>query len=181
MGLLKVARMGHPVLVAVAESVPPEELAGDRVQRLIDDMVDTMRDEQGVGLAAPQVHESLRIFVMEPGPPDEPGGGLRVLVNPVVRPVGEDRIELWEGCLSIPRIRGRTERHAEVVVDYQDRHGREHSETFEGFPAAVVQHENDHLDGLFFFSRMPDLRQIAFDDELMRHAPDDEDEEDDGS
>ncbi|NNE43839.1 MAG: peptide deformylase [Gemmatimonadetes bacterium] len=190
MGLLKVARMGHPVLVAKAAEVSPEDLAGDRIQRLIDDMIDTMRDERGVGLAAPQVHESLRLFVMDPGPTEEgdgeggaanrpavdPDSGLRVLVDPVLTPRGGDRLQLWEGCLSIPGIRGLTERHAAVEVRYLDRNGREQHEVFEDFPAAVVQHENDHLDGLFFFSRMPDLTRIAFDDELARHGSLDEDE-----
>lgn len=166
MGILKVARMGHPVLVARAKAVAPAELTGSRLQRLIDDMVDTMREERGVGLAAPQVHESLRLFVMEP----QGEGGLSVIANPVLQFPSDEKQELWEGCLSIPRIRGLTERWAEVRVDCLDRHGSPQSLSFRGLPAAVVQHETDHLDGTFFFRRMPDLSRIGFEDELARHS-----------
>ena len=187
MAILKVARLGHPVLLRVADSVPRDALATPAMQQLIDDLLETMRDERGVGLAAPQVHRSLRLFVMDPGPsrePEEQGGGLRVLVNPELTFPEEDRIGLWEGCLSIPGLRGETERFARVDVAYLDRDGRTVRATFEGFPAAVVQHENDHLDGILFLQRMPDLTRLAFEDQMGRLRPDDEpeaegDEEDD--
>jgi peptide deformylase len=170
--VLKIARMGNPVLVGRAEPVTPQELAAERIQRLIDDMVETMREERGVGLAAPQVHESLRLFVMEPDGEES----LRILANPVLSFPSEETQELWEGCLSIPGIRGLTRRRAEVRVECLDRHGRAESLTFRGLPAAVVQHETDHLDGIFFFRRMPDLSRIGFEDELARYREgDDED------
>ena len=172
MGILKVARMGHPVLLQRALPVPREELVGPLLQRLIDDMVETMREERGVGLAAPQVHESLRLFVMEP----DGVRSLQVLANPVLAFPSDDKQELWEGCLSIPRIRGLTERSAEVRVDCWDRHGNPQSLSFRGLPAAVVQHETDHLDGTFFFRRMPDLSRIGFEDELARHSEDEPEE-----
>jgi peptide deformylase len=173
MGILKIARMGHPVLVQTARPVTREELAGPRLQRLIDDMVETMREERGVGLAAPQVHESLRLFVMQPA--DEESLG--IVVNPVLDFPSDEKQELWEGCLSIPGIRGRTERWADVRVQCWDREGEERRLSFHGLPAAVVQHETDHLDGCFFFRRMPDLSRIGFEDELARHAADSDEEE----
>jgi peptide deformylase len=170
MAILKVARLGNPVLLRPADPVPAAELSGERIQRLIDDMIATMHDERGVGLAAPQVHESLRIFVMDPGGEAEDGGGLRVVVNPrLTFPDGEVQ-ELWEGCLSIPGLRGRTRRHARVAVESLDRRGRTQRFEVEGFPAAVVQHETDHLDGILFLRRMPDLDALSFEDEMTRRG-----------
>lgn len=180
MAILKVARLGNPVLLRPAEPVGPEELGTPRVQRLIDDMIATMRDERGVGLAGPQVHESLRLFVMDPGGPTEAEDGLRVVVNPELAFPGEEVQELWEGCLSIPGLRGRTLRHARVAVKCLDREGRPESFELEGFPAAVVQHETDHLDGILFFHRMPDLDALSFDDELARFHPDRGEDVEDG-
>ena len=168
MSILKIARMGHPVLVAHAEPIAPEELAGPDLQRLIDDMIETMRDAPGVGLAAPQVYESRRLFVMDPGPSEDGASRLEVVVNPELTFPGDEVIELWEGCLSIPRVRGHTERKEVVHVKCLDRHGVARTLELTAFAAAVAQHENDHLDGLFFFSRMPDLTEIAFEDEFER-------------
>jgi peptide deformylase len=174
MAILKVARLGSPVLLRKAAPVSPAELSGERIQRLIDDMVATMRDERGVGLAAPQVHESLRIFVMDPGGEAEEGGGLRVVVNPRLEFPGGEVQELWEGCLSMPGLRGRTVRHARVAVESLDRQGRAQRFEVEGFPAAVVQHETDHLDGILFLHRMPDLDTLSFEDEMARLLADED-------
>jgi peptide deformylase len=197
--ILKVARMGHPVLTRVADPVDPEELADPALQRFLDDMVDTMRDERGVGLAAPQVHRSLRLFVMEPpraerdddedegDGEDDPfdgeeedddgeeheeheGDAAIVVVNPVLTFPGTGKIVLWEGCLSMPGLRGRTERARFVNVEALDRHGRPLLLELEGFGAAVVQHETDHLDGILFPARMPNPSLLAFEDELDRHG-----------
>lgn len=171
MAILKIARLGHPVLIRKTEPVALSDLATPELQRLIDDMIETMWDAPGVGLAAPQVHQSLRLFVMDPGKGGEGDGpsGLRVLVNPVLTFPTDERIRLWEGCLSIPGLRGRTERFAEVDATFLDREGRAQQVSFRGLPAVVVQHETDHLDGVFFLHRMPDLARLAFDDELGRH------------
>jgi peptide deformylase len=170
MALLNVARLGRAVLVTKAEPLSVAELRTTEVQRLIDDMLETMRDAPGVGLAAPQVHRSLRLFVMDPGRArdGEEGGGPRVVVNPVLTFPDEERLTLWEGCLSIPGVRGRTERHATVEVEYLDREGRPQQVRFHGLPSVVAQHETDHLDGILFFQRMPDLSLLAFEDELER-------------
>lgn len=180
MAILKVARLGHPVLVRKADPVALGDLASPELQRLVEDMIETMREAPGVGLAAPQVHQPLRLFVMDPGKLGErdAGEGLRVVVNPVLTFPNDERIHLWEGCLSIPGIRGRTERFAAVDVDCLDREGRPQHVSFRGFPAAVVQHEVDHLDGKFFLHRMPDLACLAFEDELGRHGEDDAEESD---
>jgi peptide deformylase len=171
--------MGHPVLLRVAESLTKERLATPEIQTLIDDMIETMRDERGVGLAAPQVHESLRLFVMDPNAGEEESEP-RVVVNPVLSFPNEERISLWEGCLSIPGIRGETERFADVEVRAWDRHGKPWQASFQDFAAAVVQHETDHLDGLFFFTRMPDPNRIAFEEEFSRYVRDAEDHDCEG-
>lgn len=183
MAILKVARLGNPVLLRPGVPVSPSELRSERIQRLIDDMIATMRDERGVGLAGPQVHESLRLFVMDPGGTETEGVGLRVVVNPQLTFPDDEIQELWEGCLSVPGIRGRTMRRARVRVDSLDRQGRPQHLELEGFPAAVVQHETDHLDGILFFHRMPDLDALSFDDQMSRftgeedHEGDEEGEE----
>jgi peptide deformylase len=169
MAILKVARMGHPVLVRKADPVDPSHVPRPEFQRFINDMIETMRDAPGVGLAAPQVHVPLRLFVMDPGPTEAGREGLAVVVNPELTFPGPEKIRLWEGCLSVPGIRGLTERWAEVEVRCLDRDGRERTHSLEGFPAAVVQHETDHLDGLLFLSRMPDLTEVAFEEEYARY------------
>jgi peptide deformylase len=175
MALLKIARMGHPVLRRRAREIEPEVLVRSDTQQLIDDMIETMRDAPGVGLAAPQVHRSIRLFVMDPGS-DGGGSRLQVLANPTLTFPSDEKMRLWEGCLSMPGIRGETERWAAVDVDGLDRDGRPVRLSFEGYPAAVVQHETDHLDGVLFLARMPDPLAIAFEDELARRT-----EEDSGS
>jgi peptide deformylase len=169
MAILKVARMGNPVLSRRAEPVDPAALPTADLQRLVDDMIETMRDERGVGLAGPQVHRSLRLFVMElPEDVEGPQGPI-VVVNPVLTFPGPETMRLWEGCLSMPGIRGLTRRWRAVQVSGLDRRGRRLELELAGFPAAVAQHENDHLDGILFLQRMPDLSRIAFEDELERH------------
>jgi peptide deformylase len=173
MSLLKVARMGHPVLRQRARHVEAAELRHSSTQKLIDDMIDTMHEYHGVGLAAPQVHEGLRIFVAaidprsdEPLPPDVTP---MVFVNPVVSPVGTAVHEDWEGCLSIPDIRGRVPRCREVVVRALDRSGGKIELSSKDFPARVIQHETDHLDGVLFFDRMTSFETLAFFEEYSRY------------
>lgn len=161
MSILKVARMGHPVLRTPARNVNPSELTDSVIQRLIDDMFETMQEYQGIGLAAPQVHIGLRLFVAGV---DDPEVGIPpiVMVNPEVSPIGNETEDDWEGCLSIPDIRGRVPRRAEIRVRSLDRHGREHTMTAAGFPARVIQHETDHLDGVLFLDRMSSFDSLTF-------------------
>jgi peptide deformylase len=177
MSILKVARMGHPVLRARARALEPAEIRSPRIQQLIDDMLDTMHEYQGVGLAAPQVHESLRLFVAGFPPSrdrqDDEDDRDRfpevVLINPEVRADGPESVEDWEGCLSIPDIRGRVPRARRVTVRAYDRRGKPIEMQASGFSARVVQHETDHLDGILFFDRMRSFDSLTFLDEFGRY------------
>ncbi len=172
--------MGHPLLRAPARPVEPALIRSPQFQRLIDDMFDTMREYQGVGLAAPQVHESLRLFVcgFAPSPhdeedervPDEDRVPLMALVNPEITPVGADLTEDWEGCLSIPDIRGRVPRARQITVRGYDRGGKRIELRVSGFTARVVQHETDHLDGVLFFDRMRSFESLTFLEEFNRYG-----------
>ena len=171
MAILKVARLGHPVLRRVAEPLTRGQIRSTEVQRLIDDMIETMREYDGVGLAAPQVHAAQRLVVVEvPASSDGARSALplTVLANPVLTPLGAERAEDWEGCLSLPDLRGRVPRFARVRVEAFDRQGRPLSLDLEGFSARVVQHECDHLDGVLFPDRMTDLKSLSFQREFER-------------
>jgi peptide deformylase len=180
MAIRKIARLGEPLLRRRSEPVPAEQIASPRVQALIDDMIETMRDADGAGIAAPQVHEPLRICVIEvsenPRYPSFPAIPLLVLVNPVVEPLvpaplrTEDTIALYEGCLSVAGIRGLVRRPRKVRVRALDRRGSLLDFEWEGVPAAIVQHETDHLDGVLFVDRA-DTRTLCFLREYDRHVP----------
>ena len=159
--------MGHPVLRTRARPLEPHEIGTPRIQQLIDDMFETMDDSQGIGLAGPQVHQSLRLFVA--GVDDEEGMMPPVvMINPEVTPVGSSVEEDWEGCLSIPDIRARVPRATDVRIRALDRHGRPIAITASGFPARVIQHETDHLDGVLFFDRMTSFESLTFLEEYSR-------------
>lgn len=172
MAIRKVAVLGHPVLRRVAEEIPPERIGDPEVQRLVDDLVETMREYEGAGIAAPQVYESRQICVLEELPPDPEEGfagvPFLVLVNPKIRALTTETVEFWEGCLSVPDLRGLVARPGSVHVDAYDRHGRPLSFDAGGFFATVLQHEADHLHGLLFVDRA-DSRTLAFTRELRRH------------
>jgi peptide deformylase len=171
MSILKVARMGHPVLRAKARALTSSDIKTTLVQRLIDDMMETMVEYHGVGLAAPQIHESLRIFVADLGANDDERqeAELVAIVNPEVTPVGSEVVEGWEGCLSIPDIRGRVSRAREVTVSGLDRRGERVDVTARDFSARVMQHETDHLDGILFFDRMRGFDSLTFLEEYARY------------
>jgi len=157
---LPIVQIGHPTLRERAREVTVEELGSAEIQRICDDLVETMRAANGAGLAAPQVDIPLRIFAVEVGDnpryPYKPRLGLRVLVNPTVRAVGGETYENYEGCLSIPDLRGLLARATEVEVTYLDPGGNEHMERFGGLSAGTMQHELDHLDGILFPDRIED-------------------------
>ena len=175
MSILKVARMGHPVLRSRARPIDPSDIRSPRIQKLIDDMFETMREYQGVGLAAPQVHESLRLFVagFAPQEGDEDSKAESVpemaLINPEITPVGKAVAEDWEGCLSIPDIRGKVPRPSEIAVRAYDRQGKRIEVRARGFTARVIQHETDHLDGILFFDRMTSMKTLTFLEEFGRY------------
>lgn len=168
MPILKVCHLGHPVLRMESRRVSPDSLARASTQKLIDDMVETMVEYYGVGLAAPQVHESLAIAVIES---NGPRGTipLTVLVNPEVTVLDDELIEDWEGCLSIPDFRGRVSRCRKLRVDALDRKGKKIKITAEGFFARVIQHEFDHLMGKVYLDRMPDLKTLTHLPEFQRY------------
>ncbi|HEX6972922.1 MAG TPA: peptide deformylase [Vicinamibacterales bacterium] len=176
MSILKIARMGHPVLRAKSRPLHPSEIRTPKVQQLIDDMFETMKEYQGVGLAAPQVHEGLRLFVAGFPPPadddeedDEDHVPLMALINPEITPVGKETVEDWEGCLSIPDIRGRVPRARQITVRAFDRTGKKIEIEASGFTARVIQHETDHLDGVLFFDRMKSFQSLTFIEEFGRY------------
>jgi peptide deformylase len=169
MSILKVARMGHPVLRQKARALDPTEVRTPGFQKLIDDMIETMVEYEGIGLAAPQVHESVRLFVAGI---EGTGDDLKIVpfVNPVITPIGDEQTDDWEGCLSIPDLRGRVPRARDVVVNALDRRGKPFEMTLRNYPARVVQHETDHLDGVLFLDRMTTLESLAFFEEFQRYG-----------
>ena len=170
MSILKVARIGNPVLRTKTRPVEPSEIQHPGFQKFVDDMVETMNEYRGIGLAAPQVHESVRLVIVGIQTDDDEEDSLEVvpLINPEVTALSDDIVEGWEGCLSIPEMRGRVPRAARIRVQALDRHGKRFDRTLEGFPARVVQHETDHLDGVLFLDRMRSLDTLTYLDEYAR-------------
>ena len=180
MSILKVARMGHPVLRQRARPISTSDLRDPMMQTLINDMIDTMHEYSGVGLAAPQIHEELRLFVaLLDNDPDGDSDAV-VVVNPEIVPVSDQKLEGWEGCLSIPDIRGRVPRYSDIVVRALDRTGKKIELALKGFPARVAQHETDHLDGILFFDRMTSMQSLTYLDEYSRYHAKGEDGDKDG-
>ena len=173
MSILKVTRLGHPVLRRVAQPFSLEELRAASTQKLIDDMIETMKEYDGVGLAADQVHESRQVAVLEvadnPRYPDKPKVPLSVLVNLRVTPLDEAMEEDWEGCLSIPDLRGRVPRHKNIRVQALDRNGKPMDFVAKDFHARVIQHEWDHLNGKVYLDRMRDFSTLTFLQEFARY------------
>jgi len=170
MAILKVAVLGNPVLRVLAE--PVRNIQAPEVQRLIDDMIETMREYRGVGLAAPQVHRSLQIAVIEeeknPDAPKEASRPLTVVINPRIVPLTDQMEEDWEGCLSIPELRGKVHRFKEIEVEAQDRRGKPLHLKASEFFARVIQHEHDHLIGTLFLDRMKNFETLTFPAEFTR-------------
>lgn len=176
MSILKIARMGHPVLRKKTRSLEPSEIKSDSIQKLIDDMLETMAEYRGIGLAAPQVHAGVRLFVaglIDAGGDDDEQDEAEIktvtVINPEIKPVGSETSEDWEGCLSIPDIRGRVVRPRRVKVRGLDRRGHRIEFDVRDYAARVMQHEADHLDGLLFVDRMNGLESLTFVEELERY------------
>jgi peptide deformylase len=178
MAILKVCVLGNPVLRVPAE--PVKNIQAPEIQRLIDDMIETMREYRGIGLAAPQVHRSLQIAVIEeekaPEASQEPSRPLLVLINPRIIPVTDQMAEDWEGCLSIPELRGKVPRFQEIEVQAHDRRGTALRLKASDFSARVIQHECDHLTGTLFLDRMKSFETLTFPAEYARFWAPREDE-----
>jgi peptide deformylase len=172
MAILKIARMGHPVLRAKAAPVP--DPGAPEIRKLVADMIETLEDIGGAGLAAPQVHVAQRVVVFKvaaertTGRPDDMPVPLTVLVNPVIEPVGEAGELGWEGCLSVPGLRGAVPRWARIRYRAETPDGEAIDRVVEGFHARVVQHECDHLDGVLYPQRMTDHRLLSFVEEWQK-------------
>jgi peptide deformylase len=174
MAILKIARMGHPVLKAHAE--PVSDPKAQEIQQLVRDMIETLEDVGGIGLAAPQVHVSKRVVIFYvPGERQEAANGepaedvpLTVLINPEIEPLSEEQVAGVEACLSVPGLAGPVPRWTHIRYRALDLHGRMFEREAKGYHARVVQHECDHLDGILYPMRMTDLSELAFVEELRR-------------
>jgi len=177
MTVLPIVTVGDPVLRERARDVTAEELALPAVQAFIDDLIETKRAADGAGIAANQVGDPRRIAVVEVTPdnpryPYKPPVPLTVMVNPVLEPVDDETVEINEGCLSVPELRGSLERHVTVRVRYLDRHGTEHVEERRGLTAGTFQHEVDHLNGVLFLDRVRDPTSFSTWEQFDRHQRD---------
>jgi peptide deformylase len=165
MAILKIARMGHPVLMRKAD--PVADPTAPDIALLARDMLDTLEDIGGRGLAAPQVHVPRRVVIFHSGEPNSPGPD--VLINPVIEPIGEETALGWEGCLSVPGLRGVVPRWRRIRYAGLDLDGNKVEREAADMHARVVQHECDHLDGVLYPQRMPDLRYLIFETEAKHH------------
>jgi peptide deformylase len=180
MAILKVARLGHPVLRRVADPIPKKEIKSDNIQSLIDDMFETMDEYEGIGLAGPQVHRSIQILVTgdisHPDNDDELIVERSAIINPEITFLTEEETSFYEGCLSVPDLRGKVSRPCRIRLRALDRDGKKIDRELEGFAAIVCQHEVDHLHGVMFIDRMRDMSTLAFLREHERYVGSGEEE-----
>jgi peptide deformylase len=173
MAVLDIAQIGHPILRERAREVSADELASPQIQQLIDDMIETMRHANGAGIAANQVKRAVRICVLEVANnkryPYKPNIPLTVLVNPVIEHLGDATFDNYEGCLSVPNLRGLVRRTLDVRVTALDRHGNPIDTTARGLTAGTYQHEADHLDGTLFLDRVTDTKTLCTWNEFRAH------------
>ncbi len=172
MAILKIARMGHPVLREEAELIDPEEIHSDYIQILIDSMIDTLVEYEGLGLAAPQVHISKQLVILDitslsENDSEEPS--YLVLINPKISELSSEKCTFWEGCLSIPDLRGKVDRSNKIFVHAYNQQGKEITFTAEDFFATAIQHEVDHLKGILYVDRIRNTKNLAFETEYQRY------------
>lgn len=173
MTLLKIAQIGHPVLRERARELTEEELGRSETQQFIDDLVETMRDANGAGLAANQVHYPVRICAIEvsdnPRYPYKPNVPLTILVNPQIEPLSDELFDNYEGCLSVPNLRGVVKRHTVIRVTALERNGSPYDREIRGLTAGTFQHEVDHLDGKLYVDKVTDPTTLCTWDQYQRH------------
>lgn len=173
MAVREIIRMGHPTLRKIARRLRDEEISSVAIRNLVDDMIDTLHTAGGIGLAAPQINESVQLVIIKIPKLGSRYGileelPLTVVVNPEISVVNDaDHVGNWEGCLSIPGLRGWVERPQHIFLSFQDLQGKFHKQEFTGFHATVCQHELDHLSGHLFVDRMSDMTQLVFEDLLV--------------
>ena len=174
MVIRNVLRIGHPALRTCAENVPDDLFGSQRLHQLIDDLFDTKTAYSGAGLAAPQIDQPLRVFVVgmghNPRYPNNDHLPERAVINPIIESIGDELISGWEGCLSVPGLRGEVKRCRRIHLKWQDREGAFFSEELLDFHARVVQHENDHLNGVLFTDKLTSPLAFGFTDELRAHG-----------
>ena len=180
MAVRKIIRMGHPLLREPARALKPDDIGSDWLSRLAQDMVDTLRDYGGIGLAAPQIAEPWRLALIEiAGGPSRygeiPHVPMTFFVNPVIEVLDPAAAGYWEGCLSVPGLRGFVERPQHIKVSYLDLTGKAFELELGGFLATVFQHEFDHLDGRLYVDRITDTKLLAFEEEYLRYLEPQED------
>ena len=173
---LRIAQIGHPILRQPTRILTREELLSEEIQSFLDDLVETMREASGAGLAANQVYQSLRICAVEVRNnsryPYRPNIPLTILVNPILTPASDETFVNYEGCLSVPNLRGQVRRHCEVHVEALDREGNSISTVVKGMTAATYQHEVDHLDGRVFLDRVEDPNSVVTLENFQRYCMD---------
>ena len=171
MAVRKIIRMGHPALRRPARPVAADEIGSDAMHRLVADMIDTLHDYGGIGLAAPQVNEGIRLAVVEiPNEPRREGQPLTICINPRIKVLDATTAGHWEGCLSVPGLRGYVERPQRIRVDFTNMRGEAESLAAEGLLATVLQHEFDHLDGMLYIDRIHDASKLVFEEEYVRYV-----------
>ena len=180
MSIRKVARMGHPVLREKAKRVDPKHISSAEMKSLIRDLIDSMEEYGGIGIAAPQIHESSSVAIvrMDTGSKtykDSKGEPITVFINPTIKILDQKKQEYWEGCLSVPGLRGQVARPKKVQIIYLDENGEEQELTVEEFAATILQHELDHLEGILYVDRIEDKTKLMFEEEYLKyHATGDE-------
>ena len=178
MAILKVARLGNPVLRTQTEPLDIDEIQNTTTQTLIDDMIDTMRDYGGLGLAAPQVHVPKNIVLFEPHItpryPEATGFPLTIMINPRITVNDNNMIYPWESCLSIPDLKGMVPRYKRITVDYLDREGNNKTLEASDFLSVIIQHEVDHLNGKVFLDRMENFSTLSYLSEFMKEKQQDD-------
>ena len=174
MAILKIAQIGEPILRVPARELTAEEISSPEIQSLVDDMIETMRDANGAGIAANQVYQAVQICVIEtrgnnPRYPYKPSIPLTVMINPKINPQGDDMFENLEGCLSVPNLRGMVPRHAKIQLEYLDRFGEAQSAEYVGVSAGTFQHECDHLQGQLYVDKVTDPTSLTTLENFTRH------------
>jgi len=173
MAILDIIRLGHPVLREIAKPLREEEIGSPEIEQLIEDMIETLHNSGGIGLAAPQVNCSLQLAIVEITDSEGRYGelplqALEIYINPVISVVSPEEEGFWEGCLSIPGLRGFVQRPQHIRIDYLNRLGEAQTITLQGFLATVFQHEFDHLHGVLYIDRIKDMQLLSFEEEFAR-------------
>jgi peptide deformylase len=172
MAVKEVLRMGHPILRMQAEEVDPTQIQSKEMEQLVQDMFDTMSEQEGIGLAAPQIGVSKQIAIVGIPQEDEEEFEAIVVINPKISILDQEVQGFWEGCLSVPGLRGHVERPRKIQVDFLDLDGNQQSVVAEGFTATIFQHEIDHLWGKLYIDRISDTTKLSFIEEFAEYIDD---------